>query len=93
MQDMAFPRVQFSKIVPGSMLPDHPYIIRAFGADSPLVSVVSPVTLVLNVHFQEKFHTWTKRLIIPSLDENRSLNIKETILNETKLPLRKSLSQ
>ena len=61
------------------MLPDHPYIIRAFRADSPLVS---PVTLVLNVQFQEKFHTWTKRLIIPSLDENRSLNTKEIIQND-----------
>ena len=61
------------------MLPDHPYIIRAFGADSPLVS---PVTLVLNVQLQEKFHTWTKRLIIPSLDENRSLNTKEIIQND-----------
>ena len=72
------------------MLPDHPYIIRAFGADSPLVS---PVTLVLNVQFQKKkFHTWTKRMIIPSMDENRtadrSLNTKETIQNETKLALR-----
>ena len=63
-----------------------PYIIRAFGADSPLVS---PVTLVLNVQF---LHTWTKRMITSSMDENRtadrSLNTKETIQNEIKLPLR-----
>ena len=34
MQDMAFPKVQFST-------PPPPYIIRAFGADSPLVSPVA----------------------------------------------------
>ena len=66
--------------------PPPPYIIRAFGADSPLVS---PVTLVLNVQF---LHTWTKRMITSSMDENRtadrSLNTKETIQNEIKLPLR-----
>ena len=60
-QDMAFPRVQFSNIFRGEYASGPPYIIRAFGAASPLVS---PVTLVLNV----QFHTWTKRLIIPSLD-------------------------
>ena len=32
MQDLAFPRVQFSIA---------PYIVRAFGADSPLVSPVT----------------------------------------------------
>ena len=66
--------------------PPPPYIIRAFRADSPLVS---PVTLVFYVQF---LHTWTKRMIIPSVDENRttdrSLNTKETIQNEIKLPLR-----
>ena len=41
----------FQKCFRGSKPPDHPYIIRAFGADSPLVS---PVTLVLNVQFQKK---------------------------------------
>ena len=83
---MAFLRVQFSNIFPWEHAPGPPYIIRTFGADGPLVS---PVTLVLNV----QFHTWTKRLIIPSLDENRSLNTKETIQKETKLSQRKSLSQ
>ena len=78
---------KFWKIFPGQhATPYPPYIIRAFGADSPLVS---PVTLVLNV----QFHTRTKRMIIPSLDGNRSLNTKETLQNETTLPLRKSLSQ
>ena len=80
----------FQKIFRGSMPPHPPHIIRAFGANS---SLVSPVTLVLNVQFQNKFHTWTKRMIIQSLDENRSLNTKETIQSETKLPLRESLSQ
>ena len=88
---MAFPRVQVLKNFSGGACnPVPPYIIRAFGDDSPLVS---PVTLVLNVQFQKKkFRTRTKRMIIPSMDENRtadrSLNTKETIQNETKLPLR-----
>ena len=77
-----FRESNFQTFFRGSM---PPYIIRVFGADSPLVS---PVTLVLNV----QFHTWTKRMIIPSLDGNRSLNTKET-KNETTLPLTKSLSQ
>ena len=78
-----FRESNFQTFFRGSM---PPYIIRVFGADSPLVS---PVTLVLNV----QFHTRTKRMIIPSLDGNRSLNTKETLQNETTLPLRKSLSQ
>ena len=32
-------------------------------------------------------------MMIPSLDEVEFLNAEETIQNETKLPLRKSLSQ
>ena len=87
MRDMAIPRVpEFSKIFRGASPWIPPYIIRAFRADSPLVC---PVTLVFNVQF---LHTWTKRMIIPSVDENRttdrSLNTKETIQNEIKLPLR-----
>ena len=39
-----------------------------------------------------QFHTWTKRMMIPSLDGDRSLNTKET-KNETTFPLTKSLSQ
>ena len=45
MQDIAFPRVQFSNFFLGE------YALRAFGADSPLVS---PVTLVLNVELPKK---------------------------------------
>ena len=45
MQDMAFLRVQFSNTFSGPT-----NIIRAFGADSPLVS---PLTLVLNVQLQK----------------------------------------
>ena len=61
---------------------------NAFGADSPLVS---PVTLVLNVQLQQTPHLdktnddtekqWSKIYII--LVENRSLDTKETIQNET----------
>ena len=50
MQDMSFPRVQFSVFFSGGACPEPPYIIRAFGADSTLVS---PVTLVLNVQLQK----------------------------------------
>ena len=41
---MAFPRVQFSKHFPGEHAPGLPYIIRAFGTDSP---PVSPITVCL----------------------------------------------
>ena len=50
MQDIAFPRVQFSNIFLVEHAPELHYIIRAFEADSPLVS---PVTLVLNVQLQK----------------------------------------
>ena len=89
MQDMSFPRVQFSIFFfPGEHAPEPTYIIRAFGADSTLVS---PVTLVLNVRLQKTPYLdkmnddtekqWSKIYII--LDENRSLNTKETIQNKT----------
>ena len=88
MQDMSFPRVQFSIFFPGERAPEPPYLIRAFGADSTLVS---PVTLVLNVQLQKtpyldkmNYDTekqWSKIYIF--LDENRSLNTKETIQNKT----------
>ena len=64
----------------GGACPGPHYIIRAFGADSPLVS---PVTLVPNVH---TLCSVTKKKI-----ENRSLNTKKTIQNETMLPLKKSI--
>ena len=61
---------------------------NAFGADSPLVS---PVILLLNVQLQKTPHLdktnddtekqWSKIYII--LVENRSLDTKETIQNET----------
>ena len=41
---MAFQRVQFSKKFPGEHAPTLPYIIGAFGTDSPLVS---PITVCL----------------------------------------------
>ena len=62
---MAFPRVQFSKISSGGICPRIPYIIRAFGADSPLVS---PITLCL-ISSYKNLHAKTKRMMIPSLNE------------------------
>ena len=44
MQDLAFPRVQFSIA---------PYIVRAFGADSPLVS---PVTWCIMFSYKKALH-------------------------------------
>ena len=88
---MSFPRVQFSvSFSEGACAcPEPPYIIRAFGADSTLVSAV---TLVLNVQLQKTPYLdkmnddtekqWSKIYII--LDKNRSLNTKETIQNKTK---------
>ena len=86
---MSFLRVQF--FFPGEHAPKPPYIICAFGADSTLVS---PVTLVLNFQLQKNSipgqmnddteKQWSKMCII--LDENRSLNTKETI--QTRLKLR-----
>ena len=68
----------------GEHAPEPPYIIRAFGTDRTLVS---PVTLVLNVQSQKTPYLdkmnddnekqWSRIYII--LDENRSLNTKETI--------------
>ena len=82
MQDMAFPTVRFPNFFRESLLRN------AFGADSPLVS---PVMLVLNVQLQKTPHLdktnddtekhWSKIYII--LVENRSLDTKETIQNET----------
>ena len=73
----------------------YPYIIRAFGADSALVSAV---TLVFNVQLQKTPHLdkmnddtekqWSKLYII--LDENRSLNAKETIQNKTKAAVKRA---
>ena len=79
----------------GGACPRTPYIIRAFGADNALVS---PVTLVLNVQLQKtpfldkmNYDTekqWSKIYII--LDENRSLNAKETIQNKTKAAVKRA---
>ena len=95
MQDISFPRVQFSFFFPGEHAPEPPYIIRTFGADSTLVS---PVTLVLNVQLQKTSYLgqmnddtekqWSKIYII--LDENRSLNTKETIQNKTKATVKRA---
>ena len=94
---MSFPRVQFSFFFFffGGACPRTPYIIRTFGADSTLVS---PVTLVFNVQLQKTPYLdkmnddtekqWSKIYII--LDENRSLNTKETTQNKTKAALSKT---
>ena len=70
-------------------------MIGAFGADCILVS---PVTLVLNAQFQKTPYLdkmnddtekqWSKIYII--LDENRSLNTKETIQNKTKAAVKRA---
>ena len=63
---MAFPRVQFSKKKKkGEHVPGPPCIIRAFGADSPLVS---PITSCL-VFSYKNLHSNTKRIMIPGLNE------------------------
>ena len=95
MQDISFSRVQFSFFFPGEHAPEPPYIIRTFGADSTLVS---PVTLVLNaVQLQKTPYLdqmnddtekqWSKIYII--LDENRSLNTKETTKKKTKAAVKR----
>ena len=75
----------FNFFFPGQDAPEPPYIIRAFRADSQLVSPVSWCYLI-NVQVQKT----------PYLDKtnddtesgwSRSLNSKETIQNETKLLL------
>ena len=79
---------------PGEHAPEPPYIIRTFGADSTLVS---PVTLVLNVQLQKNSiprqnddteKQWSKIFIV--LDENRSLNTKETTQNKTKAAVKRA---
>ena len=89
---MSFPRVQFSIFFSGGA---YPYIIRAFGADSALVSAV---TLVFNVQLQKTPHLdkmnddtekqWSKIYII--LYENRGLNTKETTQNKTKAAVKRA---
>ena len=74
--------------------PPPPYIIRAFGADSTLLS---PATLVLNVQLQkpsylDKMNDDTEKQckVYIILDENRSLNTKETIQNKTKAAVKRA---
>ena len=84
----------FNFFFPEEHAPEPPYIIRAFGADSTLVS---PVTLVLKGQLQKTPYLdkinddtekqWSKIYII--LVENRSLNTKETIQNKTKAAVKK----
>ena len=97
---MSFPRVQFSIFFPveHAHAPEPPYIIRVFGADSTLVSAV---TLVLNVQLQKTPHLdkmnddtekqWSKIYII--LDKNRSLNTKENIQNKTKAAVKRAIKK
>ena len=65
---------------PGGACPRTPYIIRGIGADSLFVS---PVTWCLTFSYKNNLYTTS----------SRSLNAEETIQNETKLTLGKSLSQ
>ena len=78
-----------------SNVPEPPYIIRTFWADSTLIS---PVTLVLNFQLQKSPYLdkmnddtekqWSK--IYTILDENRRLNTKETIQNKTKAAVKRA---
>ena len=90
-----FRESNFHFFFPGEHAPEPPYIIRTFGADSTLVS---PVTLVLNaVQLQKTPYLdqmnddtekqWSKIYII--LDENRSLNTKETTKKKTKAAVKR----
>ena len=72
MQDMAFPRVQFSNFFSGGTCPWTPYLIRAFGANSPLVSLI---TLCLMFSYK-KIHAKTIR--IPNLNETEVWTPKNT---------------
>ena len=88
---MAFQRVQFSKIFPGEHSPGPPYKIRVIGADSPLVS---PVIWCLTFSDEKKKNSYLEQTNDDTESGcSRSLNTEETIRKETKLPLRKSLSQ
>ena len=90
---MSLSRVQFSFLFSGGACPRTPLYI--FGADSTLVS---PVTLVLNVKSQKTPYLdkmnddtekqWSKIYII--LEENRSLNTKEITQNKTKAAVKRA---
>ena len=86
MQDMAFSSVQFSKIFPGK---NAPYIIRGIGADSLFVSSVA---CCLTFSYKLKQPPYLRQTNDDTESgRSRSLNAKEAIQNETKLPPRKSL--
>ena len=97
MQDMSFPRVQFSIFFSGwaCACPRTPVYNSCIRADSTLVFAV---TLVLNVQLQKTPHLdkmndytekqWSKIYII--LNKNRSLNTKETIQNKTKAAVKRA---
>ena len=92
---MSFPRVQFSFFFFRGSMPPNPLYNSCIRGCSALVS---PVTLVLNVQLQKtpfldkmNYDTekqWSKIYII--LDENRSLNAKETIQNKTKAAVKRA---
>ena len=65
-----------------------PYIIRVIGADS---RACFSSNMVLNVQLQKKKTPYLDQTNDDT--ESGSLNAEETIRTETKLPLRKSLSQ
>ena len=67
-------RVSNFQIFSGGTCPQTPYIIRAFGANSPLVS---PITLCL-MFIYKKHHAKTKWMMIPSLNEAEVWTPKNT---------------
>ena len=94
---MSFLRVQFLIFFfPEEHAREPPYIICAIGADSTLLS---PATLALNAvqlqktPYLDKMNDdtekhWSKIYII--LNENCSLNTKETIQNKTKVAVKRA---
>ena len=100
MQDMSFPRVQFSIFFSGwaCACPRTQVYNSCIRADSTLVFAV---TLVLNVQLQKTPHLdkmndytekqWSKIYII--LNKNRSLNTKENIQNKTKAAVKRAIKK
>ena len=82
MQDMAFPRVEFSKIFPGNMPPDPLYNSCIRSWQSACFSNCSVTKNSMPRQNEWWYQVWMKQ----KFEHQR-------IKNETKLPLRKSLSQ
>ena len=89
MQDMAFPRVQFSKNFPGEHAPGPPYISNSSirGWQSACFSNNLVFSIQLQKNSMPRQNGWLYQVWMKQKFEH------QRIQNETKLPLRKSLSQ